>query len=183
MRFILTAAVIAAILVILRYTQGLRKKGSITEKAEKYVKLLFLACYIIAVLVITLGTRSFDNETHIGLNPIRTYQFAIHSIIQGWKAGGWAEALKHLGWYKGQFTSVGLNVLLFVPLGYLVPGVTAQIDRWWKVLLFGFAASLAIEATQLITHLGWFDTSDLLHNSFGALIGYGLYKAILRKND
>ena len=78
---------------------------------------------------------------------------------------------------------MGLNVLLFVALGYLVPGVTALIDRWWKVLLLGFAASLAIEATQLITHLGWFDTSDLLHNTLGALIGYGLYKAVLRKND
>ncbi len=46
-----------------------------------------------------------------------------------------------------------------------------------KVILLGLGSSLAIETTQLITHLGWFDTSDLMHNTLGTVLGYGLYKA------
>jgi glycopeptide antibiotics resistance protein len=89
--------------------------------------------------------------------------------------------MKHLGWQIGQLTSLGLNVLLFVPFGYLLPSVTARMNRWWKVLLLGFGFSLLIETVQLITKLGWFDASDLLHNSIGALIGYGIYHRWLRE--
>lgn len=48
-----------------------------------------------------------------------------------------------------------------------------------KVILLGLGSSLAIETTQLIMHLGWFDTSDLMHNTLGTVLGYGLYKAFL----
>ena len=140
-----------------------------------------LVVYIASVLIITLGSRRADVVTHIGYDPFIVYERTIRSVKQGWQTGGWQEALRHLSWQKGQLASLGLNVLLFVPLGYLVPSITAQIDRWWKVLLLGFLFSLLIETMQLITKLGWFDASDLLHNTLGALIGYGLYKAILRK--
>ena len=43
------------------------------------------------------------------------------------------------------------------------------------MLLQGFLFSLLIGTVQLITRLGWFDASDLLHNTFGALIDYWIY--------
>ena len=131
-----------------------------------------LVVYVLAVLAITLGTRKVSNVSHIILDPFIVYERAIKSVMQGWQTGGWAEAWKHLGWQKGQLTSIGLNVLLFVPLGYLVPSITMRFDHLWKVLLLGFVASLLIETVQLITKLGWFDASDILHNTLGALIGY-----------
>lgn len=30
---------------------------------------------------------------------------------------------------------------------------------------------------QLVTHRGWFELADLLHNSFGSLIGVAIYIA------
>ena len=74
-----------------------------------------------------------------------------------------------------------LNVLLFMPLGYLIPLSYSKINRWWKVLLLGFTFSLLIETVQLITRLGWFDTSDLLHNTLGAVMGYWIYCRWLRE--
>jgi glycopeptide antibiotics resistance protein len=74
-----------------------------------------------------------------------------------------------------------LNVLLFMPLGYLIPLSFSKVDRWWQVLLIGFLFSLLIETVQLITRLGWFDASDLLHNTLGALIGYWIYCKWLRE--
>ena len=73
-------------------------------------------------------------------------------------------------WY---LEGAGLNILLFVPFGYLLPTQWKRADRWWKVVLCGFVLSLLIELTQLVTHLGMFDLDDLMNNSLGAFLGWG----------
>ena len=77
--------------------------------------------------------------------------------------------LKRLRYLEG----AGLNILLFVPFGYLLPLLWKRVDRWWKVVLCGFVLSLLIELTQLVTHLGMFDLDDLMNNSLGAFLGWG----------
>lgn len=76
--------------------------------------------------------------------------------------------LKRLGYLEG----AGLNILLFVPFGYLLPLLWKRADRWWKVVLCGFVLSLGIELIQMVTHLGMFDLDDLMNNSLGALLGW-----------
>ena len=66
----------------------------------------------------------------------------------------------------------GLNILLFVPFGYLLPLLRKRADHWWKVVLCGFVLSLGIELIQLVTHLGMFDLDDLMNNTLGALLGW-----------
>ena len=66
----------------------------------------------------------------------------------------------------------GLNILLFVPFGYLLPLLRKRADRWRKVVLCGFVLSLGIELIQLVTHLGMFDLDDLMNNTLGALLGW-----------
>ena len=75
----------------------------------------------------------------------------------------------------------GLNILLFVPFGYLLPLLWKRADRWWKVVLCGFLLSLLIELTQLVTHLGMFDLDDLMNNSLGAFLGWGCFCMELRR--
>ena len=169
MRLLLTLVIVGVLPFLVRAVKNRR------------INCILLICYTIAVLIITLGSRSFENETHVGWNPIAVYQRAIQSVIQGWKTGGWAEAIKHLGWHRWQLmNNAGLNILLFVPFGYLAPSVFSFLRHWWRVLLTGLSFSLIVEGVQLITHLGWFDVSDLLHNTTGALIGYWIYWKWLR---
>ena len=52
--------------------------------------------------------------------------------------------LKRLRYLEG----AGLNILLFVPFGYLLPLLWRRADRWWKVVLCGFVLSLLIELTR-----------------------------------
>ena len=85
--------------------------------------------------------------------------------------------LKRLRYLEG----AGLNVLLFVPFGYLLPLLWKRADRWWKVVLCGFVLSLLIELTQLVTHLGMFDLDDLMNNSLGAFLGWGCFCPALRR--
>ena len=63
-----------------------------------------------------------------------------------------------------------LNILLFVPLGYLIPSYFRK-DRWWQVVLLGLCTSFAIEVLQKVTGYGMFDPRDILANTIGAAIG------------
>lgn len=150
-------------------------------RVRKNAARVFLCAYIITVLIITLGSRRADVVTHVALNPFHVYNTAFGVIAEGVQKYGWSELGKRIWWYRYQFGNLGLNVLLFMPLGYLLPVSIRRFNRWWQVLLIGFLFSLLIETVQLITRLGWFDASDLLHNTLGALIGYWIYCKWLRE--
>ena len=75
-----------------------------------------------------------------------------------------------------------LNVLLYIPLGYLLPCVFPKLCRKTQTtILIGFLLSLATETTQLITNLGQFDVRDLICNTVGAAIGYVIYRLCLKR--
>ena len=69
-----------------------------------------------------------------------------------------------------------LNYLMFVPLGFLLPVGTKLFRSWWRVTVCGFGLSLMIEVFQLILRRGIFEPDDLLANTAGCMIGYGMYR-------
>jgi glycopeptide antibiotics resistance protein len=65
------------------------------------------------------------------------------------------------------------NVLLFAPLGFLLPLLVPAIRRWWQVLAVSAGISLLIELYQLTWPLvRRADVDDLLMNALGALLGF-----------
>ncbi len=74
-----------------------------------------------------------------------------------------------------------LNLLLFAPVGYLLPFLWKQVDCWRKLLLCAFALSLGIELLQLVTRCGMFDLDDLMNNTRGALPGWLCYARWLHR--
>lgn len=74
-----------------------------------------------------------------------------------------------------------LNVLLYLPMGYLLPCVFPKLrDKPWLTVLVAFLISLATETLQGITNLGQFDVRDLFCNTMGALLGVMIYKLLLK---
>ena len=71
-----------------------------------------------------------------------------------------------------------LNMLLFVPFGYLLPQWKRL--RWYQVVTLGLMLSLLIETGQLVFHFGVFELDDLVKNTMGAGVGFLLY--LLGKN-
>lgn len=72
-----------------------------------------------------------------------------------------------------------LNVLLFVPFGYLIPAMNP--DRLRKcsfAFLGGIVCSTVIEGAQMIFCLGQSDIDDIIANSIGAVIGYLLIRFV-----
>lgn len=79
------------------------------------------------------------------------------------------------------------NVLVFIPLGVLLPVNFAPVRKLHIVAASAAGLSLLIEVVQLVSKLGLFEFDDLLHNTLGAVIGYGIWrvwkKFIQRKSE
>ncbi len=67
------------------------------------------------------------------------------------------------------------NILLFVPLGFLLPLSVKQLENVWAVTLTGVGLSLAVELLQYLTGTGLFELDDLFHNTLGTFSGYQIF--------
>ena len=70
------------------------------------------------------------------------------------------------------------NICMFIPTGIILPILYPRLDRFWKVLLVGAGLSLVIEMIQLLFPGSVSDIDDLILNSVGVAIGYGIYKLV-----
>lgn len=66
------------------------------------------------------------------------------------------------------------NILLLVPLGFLLP-MASKNQNWRTIILFAIASGGIIELLQVIFHVGIFDIDDVILNGLGFLIGYWIY--------
>lgn len=71
-----------------------------------------------------------------------------------------------------------LNVLLFIPLGFFLPLFWKRFRKMWPTVLFGFCISLLIEVLQIFTFRAS-DVNDLMTNTLGTLIGWGISRMLL----
>ena len=67
------------------------------------------------------------------------------------------------------------NTTMFIPLGIVWPSVFKKLDTHGKVIAAGVGYSLLIEIFQLPFFDRVSDIDDLLLNSLGFLMGYGIY--------
>lgn len=71
------------------------------------------------------------------------------------------------------------NVIMFAPLGFFVPLLWRKLHGFWRMTALGAAISCAIELAQVFI-LRSVDVDDVMLNTLGVLLGYGLY-ALLQK--
>ena len=68
----------------------------------------------------------------------------------------------------GYWNNIIQNILLFIPLGFLIGGK--------RGIIAGLLLSIGIELTQYIAVLGYCELDDVLNNTIGAAIGSLLFK-------
>lgn len=66
-----------------------------------------------------------------------------------------------------------MNVVVFVPVGLLL-GIAFKQVSWWKALLIGWEISVTIESLQFFFLRGFSEVDDVMHNTLGCLLGYGI---------
>lgn len=72
------------------------------------------------------------------------------------------------------------NICMFIPSGVLLPLLYKKLSRFWQVVGAGFLLSLCIEIMQLPFSERASDVDDLILNTAGVIIGYGIYVLVKR---
>ena len=78
---------------------------------------------------------------------------------------------------RGDFVrQVGLNIIMTIPFGFLLPLIKKENTKLLKVAFYTFLLSLSIEILQpLINGCRSSDITDLITNILGGIIGYIMY--------
>ena len=84
--------------------------------------------------------------------------------------------------FAGLFSGLkerALNILLFVPLGFLLPTLWPRFRRLGRTILAGLILSAVIEAAQLFT-FRLTDINDLITGAMGTALGYWIAEGFNR---
>lgn len=102
---------------------------------------------------------------------IALYIFFILWVILFIRDTRGARIVKGLFWKvrMGLWWDIFLNILMFIPLGFLLGG------KGWKNVLFVFLLSVFIECAQYLFLLDYCEADDVLNNTIGSGLGVLLY--------
>ena len=70
------------------------------------------------------------------------------------------------------------NCGMFIPSGIILPVIYKKLDTFGKVTAAGILLSLCIEIAQLPFAIRATDIDDLILNTLGVMVGYGIYRLI-----
>ena len=71
--------------------------------------------------------------------------------------------------------NLSVNLILFLPMGMAIPVLfDKKINKFWKFLLFLIFITFLVEIIQFITLSGSTDIDDIILNTIGGCIGYGI---------
>ncbi|WP_310832769.1 VanZ family protein [Paenibacillus pedocola] len=69
------------------------------------------------------------------------------------------------------------NILLFIPFGLFTAFLSLNRSLSWRgLVLRAFGLSALLECAQGLFSIGTFDVDDLILNTFGGMLGYGLFR-------
>ncbi len=77
--------------------------------------------------------------------------------------------------YSKLLAEIILNILMFIPVGFVI-SVSLKRKNILTIMGIGCGISLTIEILQFITKRGIFNIDDIIHNTLGCAIGYGVYR-------
>ena len=151
---------------------------------RKKVLIFIFIIYLILLAYVALFSRSAAKDYQIHVAFYQNFagslkiDYGFLGLLKILFTEGLDEALKHVKIIdRDNFLQVYLNVVMFVPMGYLLPYIFDYYRQniRIKVVITSFLVSLFIENIQLVSKLGYYDVDDLVSNTLGGYIGQLLY--------
>lgn len=139
------------------------------KKTSVIILALLFFFYIFLVFQITVFSREEELQTELLYELIPFYSYFMMAKV------GW------FGWGVYIFYGLVGNVILFIPLGMLIPQIPKLKHPYLIAGIAGFSFSFGIELVQFFTMLGTFEVDDLIHNTWGAVIGCAIALALMKK--
>ena len=146
-----TILVLLPIMIVLRYAVF-----------KRYTKIQFLLVFIYAIYL----SAAFSV---VGIP-------ALNSIIVNWEFN-LIPLVDILNSPREYIINTVLNIMLFIPLGFLIPAIWNEYRSIKKVFLIGIGLSLIIEILQIFT-FRLTDIDDLITNTLGTTIGYSFSRRL-----
>lgn len=142
-------------------------RGLCTTAGHEVVLNIFV-CYIVLLFGLT----------------VRFFPDVWFSILHGWpvRSPCWFEYTWNLQFWilpinTWEWVMLAANVLLFLPIGLLLP-LGWREQSWKTIALTGMLVSLGIEIAQWVLGTGWLDLQDVITNTMGALLGFAVYRCL-----
>lgn len=150
---------------------------------------VIIPCFIYQI--ITIKSRKIKDKVNLIPHLIKVYVFLLYVslaiIVAGigsiWDIGQFGNIIRIEEINLVPFSSSGattyiLNIIMFMPLGFLLPFIWSKFRNLSKVFCVGLCFSLAIEFCQLFNHRVS-DIDDLMMNSLGAVLGYLVWLSLI----
>lgn len=155
----ITVILFAGILFFIGYCLIYRKimKGSRTVGKWRLVLYGITICYITVVIGAVFLSRGAGIYGNTNFHLFSSYKEAYHKMK------------------LSLFQNIILNILLFVPMGFLLPFYSDKLKKLYTTVPIGFFVTLMIEVIQYVFKLGIFESDDILNNTLGTLIGYCIF--------
>lgn len=124
-----------------------------------------LFMYLLAIMLTVTGAGSIRDIGRYGNEIIRLEEINLIPFV---------------GWGLSDIFGLIMNLLMFLPLGVLIPLLWKDGASFLQTAIAGFEFSLLIEISQLFDRRAT-DIDDLIMNTLGAMLGFLVYKLIFRK--
>jgi len=147
-----------------------RDLRSIGMSKRKELSAALLGIAVAVILWVTVLGRDSYIENSLVFEPFHAFYSFVKDIQDG--------RLRISGNFIG-------NIILFIPVGVLFP-LTGDEHKCVKTGFVALCFSIIIEIIQLVSHRGYFEVDDLILNTLGAVMGYGIYRVVMKlftKND
>lgn len=128
------------------------------NKKQRNLTMILFIVYFCILIWILLFKMSFSFDELYKSRSINIIPFSGSVIVNG----------------KFYINEIINNILVFIPVGTY----TCMLKQEWSILKkvsVAFFISLAIEVLQFILSIGATDTTDLIGNTIGGIIGIGIF--------
>lgn len=133
-------------------------------KKLKASKILLWSIFLIYT-VIVLGA-TFIHRTPVMYENINLHIFS--SYIKVWNRISLLE-----------LRNIIFNILMFLPFGFVLPLLFKKCEKFYITYFLGLCMTISIEVLQLISKRGIFEIDDIINNTLGCMIGYGVVMIFL----
>jgi glycopeptide antibiotics resistance protein len=127
---------------------------------KRAITAVLLCGYLIVLLDLTLFQYP-QPGANVNLLPFR-------SMAHDLRHGGWELLVNFFG-----------NVVVFLPLGLLLPILWRRWRSALRITLVSFTLSASIETLQYVSGRRIADVDDVILNTLGGVMGYGLWIGLM----
>ncbi|MBR6311841.1 MAG: VanZ family protein [Oscillospiraceae bacterium] len=161
--------VFAAVWLLVRAIVWIRR-GGVDLKREALLLLMFINLAVIIRFVFFPMERVGGRVQPLVFDPAAAYPFRVNLVP--------LKNLLRFDTKRDLLLNLVGNSAMFVPTGIVLPIVYGRLRGFWKTVGAGALISLCIELLQLPFAVRASDADDLILNTLGVAVGYGIYALV-----